>query len=53
MRPIGITLGDAAGIGPEIVLKCIAEGLPAPAVAYGAPFRIAIGSGLTTVSRVG
>jgi 4-hydroxythreonine-4-phosphate dehydrogenase len=33
--PIGITLGDAAGIGPEIVVKACAAGLPAPAVVYG------------------
>jgi 4-hydroxythreonine-4-phosphate dehydrogenase len=45
-RPIGITLGDPAGIGPEIVLKCIARGLPAPAVVYGDPGR------LTEVARL-
>ncbi|MEI2417749.1 4-hydroxythreonine-4-phosphate dehydrogenase PdxA [Orrella sp. JC864] len=33
--PLGITLGDAAGIGPEIVVKCWHAGLPAPAVVYG------------------
>lgn len=33
--PVGITMGDAAGIGPEIILKCFAAGLPYPAVVYG------------------
>ena len=33
--PVGITLGDAAGIGPEIVTKLFAQGLPWPAVVYG------------------
>ncbi|MYZ43414.1 4-hydroxythreonine-4-phosphate dehydrogenase PdxA [Schauerella aestuarii] len=28
-------MGDAAGIGPEIVVKCFAQGLGAPAVVYG------------------
>lgn len=34
-KPIGITMGDAAGIGPEITLKLFAAGLPHPAVVYG------------------
>ena len=34
-RPIGITLGDAAGIGPEIVLKLFASGLDDPTIVYG------------------
>jgi len=33
--PIGITMGDAAGIGPEIIVKLHAAGLPWPAVVYG------------------
>lgn len=33
--PLGITLGDAAGIGPEIVLKLFAAGLQHPTVVYG------------------
>jgi 4-hydroxythreonine-4-phosphate dehydrogenase len=33
--PMGITMGDPAGIGPEIVVKLFAEGLPAPAVVFG------------------
>jgi 4-hydroxythreonine-4-phosphate dehydrogenase len=32
---LGITMGDAAGIGPEIIVRCFAQGLPAPAVVYG------------------
>ena len=33
--PIGITMGDPAGIGPEIVCRFLAEGPPRPAVVYG------------------
>jgi len=33
--PVGITMGDAAGIGPEIVVKACAQGLNAPCVVYG------------------
>ncbi|PLC51175.1 4-hydroxythreonine-4-phosphate dehydrogenase PdxA [Pollutimonas subterranea] len=33
--PIGLTMGDAAGIGPEIIVKLFAAGLPYPAVVYG------------------
>jgi 4-hydroxythreonine-4-phosphate dehydrogenase len=33
--PIGITMGDAAGIGPEIVVQAMAQGLAAPALVYG------------------
>ena len=33
--PLGLTMGDAAGIGPELVVKLFNEGLPAPAVVYG------------------
>lgn len=33
--PIGITMGDASGIGPEIILKLFSKGLPHPAVVYG------------------
>ena len=36
-RPIAITQGDPCGIGPEIVLKAFAGGLPAPAVVVGDP----------------
>ncbi|MER1966999.1 4-hydroxythreonine-4-phosphate dehydrogenase PdxA [Castellaniella sp. GW247-6E4] len=34
-RPLAFTMGDAAGIGPELILKLFAEGLPHPAVVYG------------------
>ncbi len=34
-QPIGLTMGDAAGIGPEIIARLIVEGLPHPAVVYG------------------
>ena len=37
MKPLAITIGDACGIGPEIVLKAFAAGLPAPAVVIGDP----------------
>lgn len=30
-------MGDAAGIGPEIIAKACAQGLGAPAVVYGDP----------------
>jgi 4-hydroxythreonine-4-phosphate dehydrogenase len=40
-RPIAITLGDACGIGPEIVLKAFAAGLPAPCVVVGDPALLA------------
>ena len=33
--PVGFTMGDAAGIGPEIIVKSYAQGLRAPAVVYG------------------
>jgi len=33
--PIAITMGDAAGIGPEIIVKLFTQGLPWPAVVYG------------------
>jgi 4-hydroxythreonine-4-phosphate dehydrogenase len=34
-RPMAITMGDPAGIGPEIIAKLFAEGSPAPAVVIG------------------
>ena len=33
--PVALTVGDAAGIGPEIVVKLHAQGLSAPCVVYG------------------
>jgi len=38
--PMGITMGDPAGIGPEIVVKLFAEGPPAPAVVFGDAFLL-------------
>ncbi len=35
MRPLAITMGDPAGIGPEIIGKLFKEGLPAPALVIG------------------
>ncbi len=34
-KPIALTMGDAAGIGPEIIVKLFEAGLPWPAVVYG------------------
>lgn len=34
-RPLGITMGDANGIGPEIIAKLFAQGLPHPTLVYG------------------
>ncbi|MGE4451334.1 4-hydroxythreonine-4-phosphate dehydrogenase PdxA [Castellaniella sp.] len=33
--PLAFTMGDAAGIGPELIARLFAEGLPHPAVVYG------------------
>jgi len=33
--PLAFTLGDAAGVGPELIAHLFAEGLPHPAVVYG------------------
>jgi len=33
--PLAITLGDPAGIGPEIILKLFVQGLSAPCLVYG------------------
>lgn len=35
VQPIGFTMGDAAGIGPELLVKLFEAGLPHPAVVYG------------------
>lgn len=35
LAPLALTLGDAAGIGPEIVIKLHLAGLQAPCVVYG------------------
>ncbi|WP_454005224.1 4-hydroxythreonine-4-phosphate dehydrogenase PdxA [Alcaligenes sp. Marseille-Q7550] len=34
-QPVGLTMGDAAGIGPEIIARLFTQGLPHPAVVYG------------------
>lgn len=39
-KPIGITMGDAAGIGPELIVKLFKKGLPVPAVVYGDAFSL-------------
>ena len=40
-KPIAITMGDPAGIGPEIILRALARapetGLEGPFVVYGCP----------------
>jgi 4-hydroxythreonine-4-phosphate dehydrogenase len=53
--PIAITMGDPAGIGPEIVAKLFAEGVPVPCIVVGdeASMRRAvtvIGAGLSVRS---
>ncbi|UCE32505.1 MAG: 4-hydroxythreonine-4-phosphate dehydrogenase PdxA [Burkholderiales bacterium] len=47
-KPLAITMGDAAGIGPEIVLRALADPeLPAPAVVIGdASWRAALAARL-------
>lgn len=35
LPPLGITMGDASGIGPELVVRLFAQGLPHPAVVFG------------------
>lgn len=36
MKPLGITMGDSSGVGPEILLKAFQEGrLTEPFVAFG------------------
>ncbi len=54
-KPIGITMGDAAGIGPELIVKLFKKGLPVPAVVYGDVFslqRAADFCGITSLSIV-
>ena len=34
-KPIGTTMGDPCGIGPEIVARLFADGLPQPTVVFG------------------
>src|SRR5690554_5233344 len=46
--PVGFTMGDAAGIGPEIIVKTFAAGLQGPALVYGD-----VGIMQNTVSELG
>ncbi|MDD3757052.1 MAG: 4-hydroxythreonine-4-phosphate dehydrogenase PdxA [Advenella sp.] len=50
--PLGITMGDAAGIGPELVVKLFANGLPAPAVVYGDTGSLARAAGFLALPQV-
>ncbi len=34
-KPVGITMGDPCGIGPEIVARVFADGLPHDAIVIG------------------
>ena len=40
-RPLGITMGDAAGIGPEIVVQSFVQGSSAPMLVYGNARKLA------------
>ncbi len=50
--PLGITMGDAAGIGPELVIKLFVQGLPAPAVVYGDAGNLARAAGFLQATHV-
>ncbi|WP_234041091.1 4-hydroxythreonine-4-phosphate dehydrogenase PdxA [Advenella mandrilli] len=50
--PLGITMGDAAGIGPELVVKLFAKGLPVPAVVYGDAGSLARAAGFLALPQV-
>ena len=39
--PLAITMGDACGIGPEIVIKACAQWTGAPLIIYGDPAILA------------
>jgi 4-hydroxythreonine-4-phosphate dehydrogenase len=56
--PIGITMGDPAGIGPEVVARLFAEGPPAPCLVIGDAATLAravrlIGAGLAVHTVAG
>ena len=53
--PLAVTLGDPAGIGPEIVVKAwrVLRGEPLPFVVVGDADALAAASGRTPVQRVG
>lgn len=54
-RPLALTLGDPAGIGPEIIVKAwrALRGEPLPFVVVGDADALAAASGRTPVQRVG
>lgn len=39
-KPIGLTMGDAAGIGPELIVKLFQQGVAVPCVVYGDGFSL-------------
>lgn len=39
-KPIGLTMGDAAGIGPELIIKLYLQGVNVPCVVYGDGFSL-------------
>lgn len=39
-KPIGLTMGDAAGIGPELIIKLFLHGVNTPCVVYGDGFSL-------------
>ena len=39
-KPIGLTMGDAAGIGPELIVKLFQQGINVPCVVYGDGFSL-------------
>ncbi|MFV9474654.1 4-hydroxythreonine-4-phosphate dehydrogenase PdxA [Advenella sp. RU8] len=50
--PVGITMGDAAGIGPELVVKLFVRGLPAPALVYGDAGSLSRAAGFLQASHI-
>lgn len=44
--PLGITMGDPAGIGPEIVARLFADGAEVPCIVYGAAAAIRRAAGV-------
>ena len=39
-KPIGLTMGDAAGIGPELIVMLFQQGIEVPCVVYGDGFSL-------------
>jgi 4-hydroxythreonine-4-phosphate dehydrogenase len=48
--PIAVTLGDPAGIGPEVAAKLLAAGPPAPLVLIGSRWALEAGAAAASVS---